>query len=132
MKQTLAEYSIVILANHHNPTILNPDFLLRTGIVNENFGWQLMAMPITTPAISTVQYDSNVAFTLEPVKLQISDTSGNPIQNSKIAEIASNYVKSLPHVEYTVLGINFTMTSTVKHVSKFLIERFLKEGEWNT
>ena len=137
MESQFVEFSLVVLANDHNPTILNPDFLLRNQIVDNSWEWNIVGQPITTPGFSTVAYDSNVTVTVEPVKLQVTETSKVSIEDSHICEAVSNYVKALSQVQYTAVGINFTqityiddeaITDEVMH----LIDRFLKDGEWNT
>lgn len=131
MEKEFIEFSLVILANDHNPTILNPDFLQRNQIVNDEWGWQVIGQPITTPPFATVQYDSKVVVTVEPMKLQVTDNSGQSIEKNHICEIVSNYVNCLPHVDYLALGINFTNISKVENVNEYLIDRFLKDGSWN-
>ncbi len=131
MKTKFMEFSLVVLAKDHNPTILNPDFLLRNLIIKDEFEWQAIGQPITTPLISTVQYDSKVVITVEPMKLQITDASGSDVNKSHICEILSNYVSKLPHVKYSALGINFSKITIVDNVTDYLIDRFLKNGGWN-
>lgn len=132
MKAELVEFSVVVVAHDHNPTILNPDFLGRNEIVRDDWNWRVVGQPITTPAISTVQYDSKVAVTVEPMKLQVSDSSGGNIDQNHSTQIVSNYVSSLPHVPYSALGINFTATTIVDDAVEFLITRYLKTGAWNS
>lgn len=132
MNAELVEFSVVVVANDHNPTILNPDFLGRTQIVRDDWNWRVIGQPITTPAISNVQYDSKVVVTVEPMKLQVSDNSGGSIEQNHTIDIVSNYVSSLPHVQYSALGINFTATTMVNDAVEFLISRYLKDGAWNS
>jgi len=131
MDKRLVEFSLVILANDHNPTILNPDFLLRNQIVKDEWGWMVVGQSITTPAISSVSYGSKVSITVEPLKLQVTDSSGSSVEENHICNIVSNYVNALPHVEYNALGINFTMITLVDDADSFLTNRFLKDGTWN-
>ena len=127
------EFSVVVVANDHNPTILNPDFLERQGIVQETWGWKVIGLAITTPPFATVSYDSHVTVSVEPNRLQVTDTSamGGP-QASKVVDIAQKYVEVLPHVRYTAVGINFR--SLVEHAdaNAFLKDHFLKSGPWDS
>lgn len=132
MDTLFSEFSLVILASDHNPTILNPDFLARNQIVSDDWGWRVIGQPITTPAFATVQYDSKVAVTVEPMKLQVTDTSGSMIEENHLVQIVSKYVELLPHVEYSALGINFTTLKIVDNSRNFLIGRYLKDGNWNS
>lgn len=65
------EFSVVVVANDHNPTILNPDFLERQQIVPQTWGWKVADPAITTPPFAMVVYDSGVTVSVEPNKLQI-------------------------------------------------------------
>lgn len=131
MAKELFEFSIVLLANSHNPTILNPDFLEKTNIIEHDWNWQVIGQPITTPAVSSVHYSSNVLVTVDPTKFQITDRSGEQIDGNQIATIASNYVRALPHIPYTAMGINFTTAVHIEDIDAFLTARFLTAGSWN-
>jgi len=132
MESHFVEFTVVVLANDHNPTILNPDFLDRNNIIERDWGWDVFGQPITTPNFSTVAYDSQVAITVEPNKFQITETSQVEISDSKVCKIVSNYLNTLSQVGYLALGINFTKLVFVDDVNEFLIARFLKEGAWNS
>jgi hypothetical protein len=127
------EFSVVVVANDHNPTILNPDFLERQGIVQEGWGWKVTGPVITTPPFATVSYDSGVTVSVESHRLQVIDTSapGGP-QSSKVVDITRKYVEVLPHVRYSAVDINFR--SIVEHAdaNAFLKARFLKSGVWDS
>lgn len=131
MDTKFVEISLVILAREHNPTILNSDFLYRNKIVAEEWGWRPVGQAITTPALSTVHFDSQVAITVEATKLQVTDISGRTISESHICTMLSNYVRVLEHVPYTAFGVNFTSIAEPDDANAFLIGRFLKEGNWN-
>lgn len=133
MKISHFEFSAVVAANDHNPTILNPDFLERRGIVQEDWGWTVMGPAITTPPFATVSYNSDVTVSVQSNWLQITDTSATSgPQSSKVVDIARKYVEVLPHVRYSAVGINFR--SLVEHAdaSAFLKDHFLKSGLWDS
>ncbi|MGH8608488.1 MAG: hypothetical protein ACREX9_14065 [Gammaproteobacteria bacterium] len=127
------EFSVVVVANDHNPTILNPDFLGRQGVIQEGWGWKVVGPAITTPPFATVSYDSGVTVSIESHRLQVIDSSapGSP-QSSKAVNITQKYVEVLPHVRYSAVGINFR--SIVEHAdaNAFLKARFLKSGVWDS
>ena len=127
----LLQFSIVIIAADHNPTILNPDFLRMQDIVPDTWNWGLASPPIVTPPFATVQYESGVSISVESNKLQIADTKATP-QESKIVEIAKQYVQVIPHVRYTAVGINYRSAIEVEDADTTLKSRFLKEGPWDS
>lgn len=127
------EFSLVVVANDHNPTILNPDFLARHGIVPESRGWRVVEPAITTPPFAVVSYDSQVTVSVEPNRLKVADasaSSGPP--SSKAVDIARKYVEVLPHVRYTAAGINFRSFAERADANACLKDRFLKSGPWDS
>jgi len=128
----LVQFSIVLVGKDHNPSLINPDFLERQGIVDPQWGWKRLGDPITTPPFATVSYDSRVTVTVESNKLQVVDTTGVNPSESRIAEIVSSYIKELPHIPYQAVGINFRGAITMAHPGKYLKEHFFKDGKWDT
>jgi len=127
------ELSIVIVASDCNPTILNPDFLARTGIVPDDWGWKVAGPPITTPPFASVNYNSGVIISVESNKFNVVqralDKEPDP---DLIAGIAQRYIEVLPHVRYTGVGHNFKAFVEQADTEAFLKERFVKAGVWDS
>jgi hypothetical protein len=127
----LVQASIVVTANLHNPSILHPSFLKSEGIVPPD--WELAEQPpISTSAVSAVQFRNGIAFTVEPMKLQILDQ--RPPEDARgavLPDLALRYVEALPKVRYTAVGINFTGFLEHAEPAKYLVDRFLRAGPWN-
>lgn len=121
------QFSIVIVANDHNPTILNPDFLKMQKIVPDEWGWELANPPIATPPFATVQYKTGVSISVESNRLQVTDNKTSSPVESKVTQIVDRYIKVVPHVRYTSIGINFRQIIEMEQVDAFLKEHFLKE-----
>ncbi|HEY5602855.1 MAG TPA: hypothetical protein VIM41_07095 [Gammaproteobacteria bacterium] len=126
------QFSIVVLAENHNPTIINPDFCDRKSIVDPSWGWKLKGDQITTPPFAKVQYENGVTITVEFGKLQVTDPGGSKDNMSKIREIVIKYIKELPNINYKAVGINFRSVITNGIDSTYLKDKFLKEGPWDT
>jgi len=75
MNIDLVQFSIIVVANDHNPSLINPDFLERTGIVDAAWAWKRGTDAISTPAFATLSYDAGVTITVEPRKLQLGSQS---------------------------------------------------------
>jgi hypothetical protein len=122
----LINTSVVVIANEHNPTVLNPDFLNNTGIVLKEWDWALSESPITTPAFSSVKYNSGISITVEPGKLQIMDELvSNPV-DSKYVEVAKKYIAVLEHVQYKAIGVNFDGVISMEAAKEFVKQHFLR------
>lgn len=128
----LVQFSLVVVANDHNPTLLNPDFLDRQGIVMSEWGWSIAGDSITTPPFARVSYNSGVAITVETNKFQVADQVSTTPSDSKIEEIAKNYVKVLPHIPYSSVGVNFQVAAKFQSPEKYVKDHFLKDGNWDT
>lgn len=129
----LNNFSIVILAQAHNPTILNPDFLKNQGIIESSFTPNNV---ICTPPVAQVTYKEGITIMAEFEKLQFIDTIPSRIPfESPIPEISKKYINALPHVRYTAVGLNFIGHYRCKDKEfalAFLPKKFLKDGAWNT
>lgn len=124
----LINCSVVVVGENHNPSILNPDFLARTRVVPDGWGWQVEEA-ISTPPISQVRYANDIAITCEPNKLQFVDASENvDPASTKIGVMAMQYIETLPHVRYTAIGLNFSATFPTDEPDRYLIDRFLNLG----
>lgn len=133
MKFILDNFAIVILAQAHNPSILNPDFLKNQKIVDESF---TPTNVICTPPVAQISYQEGITIMAEFEKLQFTDTVTTRIPfESPIPDIAMKYVRALPHVRYTAAGINFVGHYPCKDketAANLLPSKFLKEGNWSS
>ncbi len=88
--------------------------------------------PITTPPFATIQYESSVSISVEPNKLQVADNQVTKPTESKIVAMVKRYVKVVPHVRYTAVGINFRSIIELDDADTYLKSQFLKEGPWDS
>ena len=127
----LSGSSCVVVADQHNPSILNPDWLVKTEIINPD--WKLADPSITTPIFARCSYVNKVQLVLEPNKLTVSSL---PADNNDLSDdlprIVRKYVDSLPHIPYKQLGNNFRFSTDMKDVLSKLKNKLIKEGNWST
>lgn len=132
MDAQLIQFSTVVVGKAHNPTILNPDFLSANAIVGTDWGWEV-AETITTPPFAVVRYTCGVSVTVELNKLQVTDVNaGDDPTASKVAHIAAAYARTLPHVRYTAVGINFQSIVEIPSPESYLRDRYIKPGSWHS
>lgn len=133
MNFNLDNFSIVVLAQAHNPSILNPDFLKNQNIIDPSFTPNNV---ICTPPVAQVSYQEGITIMAEFEKLQFIDKLSKRIPfESPIPDIAVNYIKTLPYVRYTAIGLNFVGHYRCKDkesASTLLPNKFLKEGKWSS
>lgn len=95
----LIELTVVLVAHSNNPSILNPDFLIRTGIVDGDA--DVESPVISTPAFSRVRFKSGVTVTADPDRVIFSTN-----EDKTAASIAKRYLQQVPHVPYRAIGVN--------------------------
>lgn len=123
--------SAAVLAKGHNPTILHPAFLKHEGIIPKE--WEPSKDPVCTPPFAAVSFTSGFSFVVEQERLLISFRGKEAdLRIGDVAEMARKYTEKLPHVTYTAVGINFDAFFPLPEPSRFIIQRFLKQGPWNS
>jgi len=128
----LTELSIVIVAENHNPTILNPDFLKFNGIVPKE--WVVGKPPLCAHPVSQVEYQNGVRITAELDKLIFFKPkfTKNDADRS-IFDIAKRYVDTLHHVNYKAVGINprgHIKFPSKEHLNTYFADNLLRKGAW--
>jgi hypothetical protein len=53
------------------------------------------------------------------------------LSRSEVSRLATGYIRTLPHVRYTAVGVNFAGFVECPDPERLLVERFLKSGPWN-
>ena len=121
----LHEIAIVIVGQNHNPSVLNPDFLRHNDIVPE--GLELAEPAIGTLAFSQVVYNSGLRIVSEPNRISFAE---NVLGGEKpvCPGVARRYLREVPHVRYTAIGINPVGVLSAK--SPIFPAGLLKTGEW--
>jgi hypothetical protein len=130
LDDVMLEFSLVLAANSHNPTILNKDWLGINEIVLSAWGWELSSQPISTPPLSQINYNSGISLTLDPGRLVVKSTSNFDDCYGPALEITKRYVSTLPHIPYTAVGINFKVLVACDNAKKRIVEAFIKDGPW--
>ncbi len=123
--------TVVIVAQSHNPSIINPDFLKDNGIVDRD--WKLVPVPIiTTPVVAQISY-KDAAWHVMPDKCIISGKIGiNDMNNDDIYKCAERYIEVLRHVPYKAIGLNWQVTRKFhSDANRWLHSKFLKAGVWD-
>ena len=118
----LRSVSVVVTAEFHNPSILNPDFLVSRGIVPPD--WAAVEV-LTTPALSVVGYDNGVGWTVNPSQLTITQPAGPALdEDCEIHQLTQSYLAKLPYVPYRALGLNCDVVIRESEPARRLVDRF--------
>lgn len=118
----LHDVSVVVTAEFHNPSILNPDFLRIRGIVPQDW---IVAETLTTPPVSVVKYGNGIAWTVEQSRLTVTERCGPTFgDHYKSHDLVNAYLRALPHVPYRGLGLNCRLSVSRPDPRRWLVERF--------
>lgn len=119
---SLHSVSVVVTAQFHNPSILNPDFLASREIVPAD--WKV-AETLTTPPVSVVKYENGVEWSVDQSRLTVAEQSGPGFGGSyRVHPLVIAYLRKLPHVPYRSLGLNCQVSKSQANPQRWLIERF--------
>lgn len=123
----IVQCSCALTATSHNPSILNPDWLIRFGVVDES--WKLAQPFISTPPFAQIKYTNGVVITFEQAKISI--LLENPETDSDVVPaLAASIVKLLKHVPYSGIGINFQAAQEIESPSAVLRDTLVAPGPW--
>ena len=118
----LESVSVVVTAEFHNPSILNPDFLVSRGIVPTN--WRV-SETLTTPPVSVVKYDNGVEWAVDQSRLNVSEKAGPSFDGPfHVHTLVEKYLTKLPHVPYRDLGLNCRVAMKELDPRSWLFKRF--------
>ncbi len=107
MQIDLVGFSVVVVAQSNNPTILNPDFLRHNGIVRSSRALRDDRPPFTTPVVSEVSFGQDLVVRADPQRITFAQAaSGLAPEDIDCPAIAKGYLRIVPHVPYTALGLN--------------------------
>ena len=112
MQINLVGFSVVVVAQSNNPTILNPDFLRHNGIVSSSRPLDGDRPPVTTPVFSEVSFGEDLVVRADPERITFAQAanaqaaSGLAHEEIDCPAIAKSYLRTIPHVPYTALGVN--------------------------
>lgn len=118
----LESVSVVVTAEFHNPSVLNPDFLVSREIVPADWN---VSETLTTPPVSVVKYDNGVEWAVDQSRLNVSERAG-PAFNGPfhVHQLAASYLTKLPHVPYRDLGLNCRVSMNEFDPRSWLLKRF--------
>lgn len=116
----LHSVGVVVTAEFHNPSILNPDFLKSYEIVPSDWA---ATETLTTPPLSVVKYDNGLLLTVDQTRLTVTQEQDVADQHS-VHQVARTYLAKLPHVPYRDLGLNCGVSVPKADPGRWLLERF--------
>jgi hypothetical protein len=114
--------SLVVVANLHNPSILNHDFLRHNKIIDE--AWGDPSEFVSTPPLAAIYYPKlRTRITCQEQRLQfdLDAPSGNEMIGV-IRDAVRRYVEILKYVNYIAFGMNFLLLVSMPEPGRVLVE----------
>ena len=130
---TIQDLSIVLTAPHHNPTLLNPDFLTGTGIIPTD--WELARPPVISTQGSQIAFKNGVTFLAQPGTITFSQSFAEATPETlDIPTIARKYAATLANLDYQAVSINPKQFVPFEHhpdgARLYITDTLLAPGPW--
>lgn len=128
---TVQELVFLIATKQQNPTILNPDFLIYSGIVPED--WKLARPPIYTNQVAQITYQNGVNIVAQSNRIIFSEMlEGKALSDIVVPQVVQKYVEMLPKVDYQAIGTNFRgyVGCTSDEAYQYVCHQLLSSGPW--
>ncbi len=113
---------MVLVAQQHNPSLLNPDFLKNNGFVDRNVE---VREALTTPAFSRVAFANGIVWTLDSDRCVVQKKVSDPLAGESIYQAAGRYIQELPHIPYRAVGLNWAFWFPVDSPEEWLSRQFM-------
>ncbi len=125
------DFSIVLVADNQNPSILNPDFLKYNHIVPTD--WELAMPPICTPPVSQVVFKNGVNIVAQSDRVSFWEVFAPEQIALIVPEISSKYVDAVPYVNYRSVGININahvINEKTPDNQDIVLSKLITAGSW--
>ena len=124
----LHSVSVVVTAEFHNPSILNPDFLKSQRVIPSD--WE-PNLTITTPQFSNIRFRNGIEWAVDQSKLTVTENCESGFrENYRVYDLVVSYVEKLPHVPYRSLGLNCVVAVGKDDPQQWLTNQYLRDGNW--
>jgi len=125
---TFLTASAVLVAEPHNPAIINPDFLRNKGIVPAE--WVSAPDSICTPAFAHVAYRNGLSVLVDPGRCTFAEMLNDAPKDVYLAHLcADEYAKKIEY-NYSALGLNWQVGFAHPKPNGWLKNRFFRPGKW--
>lgn len=127
----LVEFSVVLVGEQVEPSMINPDFLLHSGIVDA--GLEVARPSISTPVFAQIVFDNGLEIRAEPKRF-VFQQHGDPLLEEECicADVAIRLVSTFSYLPYSAVGINPKAFRPVDAAADGGMRRALTgEGKWS-
>lgn len=125
------DFSIVVVAENQNPSILNPDFLKYNHIVPAD--WELAMPPICTPAVSQVVFKNGVNIVAQSDKVSFWEVLDTEHIVFTVPEISCKYIDIVSYLDYRAVGININAHIILEKKEEnqdTVLTKLITSGKW--
>ena len=102
----LIELSVVLLADNVDPSLINPDFLRHSGMVDR--GLRTEQPPVSTPVFSQVAFEGGLTVTALDDRFVFVQRGEALRGDPESLGIARRFLEKIPYPRYKAVGINPT------------------------
>ncbi|WP_424102011.1 hypothetical protein [Moorena producens] len=124
---------IVIVAQAHNPRVVNHEFLKYSGIVADE--WELARQPVYNNQLVKISYQNKLTITSQSNRIIFAESIKDKEVSQIVApNVARKYVETLPNIEYKAVGINpigyFSFGGDDQAVRQYYRQELLANRPW--
>ena len=125
---TLSALSIVLVADKFDPSMINPDFLRHSGIVDPNL--QIKQPAVSTPVFSEVIFEGGLSVVAQPDRFNVVQHRETLTEDIATPDIAKRFLEKVPYPSYKAIGINPTYFKRLNDASEGVATALIKGGKW--
>ncbi len=124
----LRSVSSVLLAQQHNPSIINPEFLRANRIAGED--WKVEKTVSSSPLAKTI-YKNGISCLVELSRCVVTqEIKGSFRDRYEAFDAARQYALALKHTPYSAVGLNWHLHFPITGSKAWLSTRFLRPDAW--
>ncbi|HEY9610682.1 hypothetical protein [Allocoleopsis sp.] len=129
----IQDFSIVLAARDHNPTMINPDFLRGSGVIPGD--WELARPPVMSSQAVQIIFKNGIKIEAQPGSINFSQgIDTDSFKNIELPSLARRYAVTLPNLAYGGVGINprrfVTFGDRTEQAHQYITETILARGSW--
>lgn len=129
----IQDFSIVLAAKDHNPTMANPNFLRASGVVPGE--WELARPPVVSSQTVQIIFKNGIKLEAQPGTISFSQgIDTNTFKNIELPSLARRYSVTLSNLAYRGVGINprrfVTFGDRPEQAHQYITETILSRGSW--
>lgn len=121
-------FSVVLVADNIDPSMINPDFLRHSGIVGSDLKTE--QPPVSTPVLSQAIFEGGFSVVAQPDRFIVVQQGEALTDDIATPDIAKRLLEKVPHPAYKAIGINVSCIRPLDDASEGVATALIERGKW--